>query len=174
MPAAPLQDWHDFFLVLGAAAGTLIGAMFVVVSIGRGFITRERAMIGHLFLTATIIHLASVLFACALVLVPTLSEKGFGTIFAGAGLAGLVYSGRNCFHIARGRNIVLEDKLCYGLVPIIAYLAMIAAAALALSPAPHATEILALALALLLIAGIRNAWDMIVFFVEKQGPGSES
>lgn len=60
-----LKQWHDFFVVMGAAAGTLIGSMFVVVSIGSGIITRDRAAMGHLFVTATIIHLATVLFACA-------------------------------------------------------------------------------------------------------------
>jgi hypothetical protein len=163
-----LSEWHDFFIVIGAASGTLIGAMFVVVSIGSGIITRDRAAMGHLFVTATIIHLATVLFACAAVLIPSLSREGFGILFGGAGLAGLIYSGRNCIGILRRVKVERVDHVWYGFLPVAAYLTLCAAVALALAGRTEAIKTLAVALALLLVSGIRNAWDLILYFVTEQ------
>ena len=83
-----LKGWHDFFVVLGAAAGTLIGAMFVVVSIGSGLVKQEN-LASRIFVTPTIVHLAVVLMACAFVLVPSLTWTVLG---AAAGVAGIAVS----------------------------------------------------------------------------------
>jgi hypothetical protein len=165
-----LEHWHDFFIVLGAAAGTLIGAMFVVVSIASGLV-RGGELTSRIFVTPTIIHLAFVLMGCALTLVPSLNRLTLG---ASAGVAGIVfigYAGRNVFHIGRRRELDWSDHLWYGIVPLLAYLLIVAGAILVLKAAAGAIEILALALALLVISGIRNAWDLILFFLERQGRG---
>jgi hypothetical protein len=167
-----LEKWHDCFVVLGAAAGTLIGSMFVVVSIASGMI-RGGALTSRIFVTPTIIHLAFVLLTCAFTLVPTLDRLSFG---AGAGIAGIVflaYAGRNMFHIVRRRSIDWSDHLWYGLCPLAAYIVMIVGAVLVLKAKPGGVETVALALALLVAAGIRNAWDLILFFLERQGSGGD-
>ena len=67
-----LHPWHDFYVFLGTAAATLIGAMFVVASIGGGFLTHDRSPEIRAFLTPTVVHLATILLACAVMLVPGL------------------------------------------------------------------------------------------------------
>lgn len=165
-----LDKWHDCFIVLGAAAGTLIGAMFVVVSIASGLV-KGSELTSRIFVTPTIIHLAFVLMSCAFTLVPTLSRMTFGASAGVAGIAFLAYAGRNAFHIEHRRELDWSDHLWYGIVPLIAYLLIIVAAILVLEATPGAVETLALALALLVISGIRNAWDLILFFLERQGTG---
>ncbi|HEY3916251.1 MAG TPA: hypothetical protein VGL83_00580 [Stellaceae bacterium] len=162
-----LAAWRDFFTVIGAAAGTLIGAMFVVVSIGSGLVKGSN-LASRIFVTPTIIHLAVVLMACAFVLVPSLTPTTFGAAAGVAGIVFLGYAARNIFHIARRDAIEWSDHLWYGLSPLVAYLVMILAAVLILEAKPGAMETLALAMALLVISGIRNAWDLILFFLEKQ------
>lgn len=166
-----LERWHDFFVVIGAAAGTLIGAMFVVVSIGSGLV-RQSTLASRIYVTPTIIHLAVVLLASAFMLVPSLDRLGTG---AAAGAAGIVFlgdSGRNIFHIERQNRVHWSDHLWYGVIPVIAYLVMIASAVLILEALPAGIELLALSLALLVISGIRNAWDLILFFLERQNADS--
>ena len=163
-----LDKWHDFFVVLGAAAGTLIGAMFVVVSIASGLV-KGSELASRIFVTPTIVHLAFVLMSCALTLVPSLGRSGLGAIAGVAGIAFLGYAARNAFHIGQRREMEWSDHLWYGAVPLLAYLLMIVGAVLVLEAAPGAVETLALALALLVISGIRNAWDLILFFLERRG-----
>ena len=109
-----LSEWHDFFIVLGAAAGTLIGAMFVVVSIASGLI-KGSELTSRIFVTPTIVHLAVVLMSCAFMLVPSLNHVDSRR---GAGVAGIVflgYAGRNVFHISRRRAVEWSDHLWYGI-----------------------------------------------------------
>ena len=40
--ADALKGWHDFYLLVGTAGATLLGLLFVAVSLGRGFLTKER------------------------------------------------------------------------------------------------------------------------------------
>jgi hypothetical protein len=163
-----LTEWHDFFVVLGAAAGTLIGAMFVVVSIAGGLV-KESELTSRIFVTPTIVHLSFVLMSCAFTLVPSLGRSPYG---ASAGVAGIVflgYAGRNMFHIRRRREVVWSDHLWYSVCPVLAYLLVIIGAILMLEATPGAVETFALALALLVVSGIRNAWDLILFFLERRG-----
>ena len=61
------------------------------------------------------------------------------------------------------------DRLAYGLAPLIAYAAALIAAALFLNGTRGAPEVLAGALLLLLMVNIRNAWDLAIFLVRRQG-----
>jgi hypothetical protein len=159
-----LKEWHDFFLIMGTAAGGLIGAMFVVASIGTGYIKQARALELRIFTTPTVMHLATVLFACALVFVPSLSRWGLGVLLGLGAIGGLAYAMRNSFHISR-RDLDWSDRLWYAAVPVLAYVAGVGSASALVWDFPGAIELLAVALALILASGIRNAWDLIIFFI---------
>jgi uncharacterized membrane protein YoaK (UPF0700 family) len=53
-------------------------------------------------------------------------------------------------------------------LPIVAYVAMVAAAAMVLRHTGPAFEVLAATYVLLLIVGMRNAWDMANFMVTRR------
>ena len=165
-----LEKWHEFFTVFGAAAGTLIGAMFVVVSIGSGLV-KQSTLASRIFVTPTIAHLAFVLMGSALLLVPTLDRFSFGAAAGVGGIVFLGYAARNIFHIYRQNRVHWSDYLWYGICPVVGYLVAIAGAVLILKSQSGGIETLALALALLVVSGIRNAWDLILFFLERQSAG---
>src|SRR5258708_35400463 len=87
------HTWHDVYVLLGTGAATLIGAMFVVASIGSSFLTEQSEPQIRAFMTPTVIHLSTVLLSCALAMVPSLEWPAPSVCFGIAGLAGLVYSG---------------------------------------------------------------------------------
>jgi hypothetical protein len=164
--AEAYQSWHDFYLLLGAAAATVIGAMFVVASIGTGFLTRQHGPQIREFLTPTVIHLTSVILLAALAVVPTLGWQFVAIAFAIGGGGGMAYSLVIGWRISR-RRVEWSDHLWYALLPIVAYAALLAAALSILFRSAPNLEAVAGAAALLLVAGIRNAWDMILFFVTR-------
>jgi hypothetical protein len=59
--AQPLQRWHDFYLLVGGAAATLVGLMFVAISLGSRLITEQSIPGLRVFVTPTIIHFIYVL-----------------------------------------------------------------------------------------------------------------
>ncbi|HTT79290.1 MAG TPA: hypothetical protein VMF86_06390 [Stellaceae bacterium] len=164
--AAAFRDWHDFYVLLGTAAATLIGAMFVVASIGAGFLTREHAPHIRVFLTPTVIHLATIVLASITALVPALDWRSLAAVFAAGGASGVVYSMLVGWRVAR-RRVEWSDQVWYALMPIVGYGVILAAALSIFLDAVPSFAAIAAGLALLLVVGIRNAWDMIVFFAAR-------
>jgi len=162
-----LKDWHDFYIVIGTASATLIGAMFVVVSIGTGYLTEARAAAARPFLAPTTIHLSMVLFGCAFTVVPSLGWIGFGLIYGIGGAAGLAYSAVVALRVRR-RNVDIVDRIWYGLVPFLGYGVMAAAAGMAFRREVAALDTLAAGFVVILLAAMRNAFDMIFYLVTRQ------
>jgi hypothetical protein len=167
-----LHAWHDFFVTMATAAATLIGAMFVVMSIGSGVLTADRTPQIRTFYTTTVVHLSGVLLAGLLTMVPSLERMSLAALLAIGGLIGLVFCIAQLPIIRRHRaDLVLEDRFWYAGAPIAAYLVILAAAFCVATARKGSLELLGFALVLLLLAGIRNAWDMIVFLVIKRRDG---
>jgi hypothetical protein len=160
-----LAPWHDFFVLIGSAAATLIGAMFVVVSIGIGILSRDRSVAIRVFLTTTVVHLSTVLFGCILTLVPVLTPRWQAIIAGVAGLAGVGYSVHVIWGFRQHRGTVLSDWFWYAVFPLATYGVLATAAGLGLYDTAEGLDVFAAVLAALLVAGIRNAWDMLVFLV---------
>jgi hypothetical protein len=158
-----LQNWHEFYILIGTVAVTIIGAMFVVASIATGYLTPESAARGRVFLSPIVLHLATIVLGCAVVMVPGLGMTPFAILFGLGGIVGLLYSALIAGRV-RQTEIDLEDRIWYAAVPIMAYLVMITAAVLVLRQDPIGLDTLAAANALLLVTGIRNAWDLTLFF----------
>ncbi len=100
-------------------------------------------------------------------MVPSLAATGFAVLFGLGGLGGLVYSLLITFRILHINND-LEDRIWYAVVPVIGYIVMLVSVLLVLLDEPAALETLAGAMAILLIAGTRNAWDLTLFFVTRE------
>ena len=61
----------------------------------------------------------------------------------------------------------VQDYLAYGLLPALAYLALLAASAMIYLDRAYALEVLAGALLTLAIVNIRNAWDLTLSMVHR-------
>ena len=72
MTALPLTEWRDFYVMIGTAAGVIVGATFIVATLAAQTEKRELGMRG--FITPTAVHLGSVLVGSALLAVPTLTS----------------------------------------------------------------------------------------------------
>ncbi len=158
-----LHAWRDFFIAIAAAGASLIGAMFVVVSIATGIITRERSAASHAYLTSTVVHLGAVLLASLLTVAPSVTWPSFAAVLTGGGIVGIVYVALLSRTVAKF-SVDWTDTLWYAALPIVAYLSFIGVGVLGFVANFHAVELLAAASVLLLICGVRNAWDMIIIF----------
>ena len=74
---AQLQQWQNFYMLLGGASATLVGLMFIAISLGSGRWTPEDRLLLNAsfsaFMSPTFIHFVYVLVTAVVVLVPTLS-----------------------------------------------------------------------------------------------------
>jgi hypothetical protein len=169
-----LHEWHDFYVLLGTASATLVGLMFVAASIGSTVFNEDHSAALGAFITPTVVHFAAVLFACLVNTMPIHSWESLGALLAVGGLAGTLYGGRVLVQlIIRHRfNVELIDRLYYALLPLASYLLALAAAVLAFLHIAASAYVMATALLVLLLAGLRNAWDMMIWIMIKAPGGT--
>ena len=65
-----LHDWRDFYLLVGTASATLVGLMFVASSIDASVFNEKYLGPLRAFITPTVAHLASPLFASIILTMP--------------------------------------------------------------------------------------------------------
>ena len=172
MPPILFAPWHDFYSILGTAAATLVGLMFVAASVGTGVFTHERQVGLRCFLSPTVVAFSVVLAASLIGMLPETRWPVPGVLLLATGVYGVVYSWfvwRRMVREGIAASIDLEDRICYALIPAIAYLIMGLAGATFAIAVDAAFVILASGVCLLLLAGIRNAWDMTTWAVLRRG-----
>jgi hypothetical protein len=171
--AEVLHDWHDFYVLVGTASATLVGLMFVAVSIGTAIFNEGHRAAMTAFITPTVMHFAGVLFACLLVTIPTHTWYTLGGFLGAGALGGSIYSGGLVVQvIIRHRfNVDVIDRLFYAFLPLVGYVLALIAAVLLCMRVAVSTDLIAAAVLTLLFAAIRNAWDMMVWIVIKTPAG---
>jgi hypothetical protein len=158
-----LEPWHDFYVMLGGSAAALVGATFVVATLAGNMEKRTIGIKG--FITPATVHLGSVLIVAAVLTVPTLTALSLAVLLGIGGLAGLVYGVVVYFRITT-LKVDIIDRCWYGIFPILLYGMLAVSAALIFAKnIDYGLELIAAALVALLIAGMRNAWDMATFMI---------
>jgi|RhiMetdeSRZDD1v2_1073273.scaffolds.fasta_scaffold144926_2 hypothetical protein len=84
-----LTAWHNFYLLLGTAAATLTGLMFVVVSLGPQLIADHTTTGVGAFITPAVVYFTTVLVVAALMTVPAVPAPLLGALLALGSLGGL-------------------------------------------------------------------------------------
>ncbi len=160
----PLANWQNFYMIVGSSAGALTGLQFVVIGLlaqaGAAGSMREIRAFG----TPTVFHFCSALLVSALMAVPWQSLGGFAVCLGVAGTLGVVYSLGSFWHARKSAyNPDLEDWLWYTALPLIAHLALVAAAILLWRNSKLFLGIVAADTLLFLLLGIHNSWDTVTY-----------
>jgi hypothetical protein len=170
MPASltdTLHEWHDFYMLVGTASATLVGLMFVSASIGANFYNESHVKALRAFVTPTVVHFSSALFVCVLFIVPIHDWAWLSGLLGIGALVGVVYSGLILVRtlIRPDFTLDLADRLFYAVLPGLGYGLLVAAAVLMFMHSAVSPDLVAVALGILLLVGVRNAWDMTIFIV---------
>jgi hypothetical protein len=181
MPMNPLHPeffhgWHDFFILLGTACATLVGLMFIAISIGASIFKEENRPALEVFLGPTVVHFTSVLVLCILAVVPSHGWLSLAGLAGLIGFAGFLFSARIWFRLTRSRyELDYIDRFFYTVLPAIGYLVVLFAASLLYEQSEWGLDAAAIGLITILLAGIRNAWDMMTWIALKvPNAGEES
>jgi hypothetical protein len=162
-----LAAWDSFYVIIGSAAGALIGLQFVVMALIAERPPIRAADAGAAFATPTIVHFSAVLLLSALLRAP------WPTITPAAALWGLTGVCGTAYIIIVARRIRLqitylpdiEDWMFHVFVPLVAYAAIALSALAAGVHTREALFVLGAAALILLFIGIHNAWDAVAYHV---------
>ena len=177
----PLQAWHEFYFLLGTSAAALTGLMAVVVSINPDTIAERSAVGARAFITPTMVFFTTAFVVSALLLAPEVPVRSLAVLLALTGIAGVAYllwtRGHHYYvHGVDGQppNLDREDWIFFIGLPYLSYLLLIAAAVGIWLHAGFGAPTLAIATMLLLVVGIHNAWDLVIWLAQQRRNSSES
>ena len=175
-----LSSWQNFTIIIGAAAATLTGLMFVVITLMsriEGQVSTMNAALSA-FNTPTVTHFCAVLLLAGILSAPWPAFSSLGILLGLVGLGAVIYMITVIRHMRHVRHVSgyqppLKDWLWYVITPLLAYIILIGAAiALPAVPARALYAIGAVMMALLFI-GIHNAWDLVTYLaVDRSHPES--
>jgi hypothetical protein len=169
-----LWQWHEFFALIGTAAATLVGLLFVAASIGAGVFTRSHQAGIRSFLSPTVVHFTAVLIMCLIGTAPSQTPLSLGILLMCAGAIGGAYSSwiwRRMRVYGITPQIDVVDRLWYTFLPMAVYLLIVGAGLRLTWDDGDSLELLALGMVMLLVIGIRNAWDMTVWVIDRRTTG---
>ena len=163
-----LDGWENFYVIIGSSAGALIGLQFVVLTLIADMpVTKVEEQATHAFTTPSVVHFQVVLLLSAIICAPWGDFTIVAILWGGAGLFGILYSivVARRFQRQTAYRPVLEDWLCYVLLPLAAYAMLILSACSARYYERPALFGVGAAMLLLLFTGIHNAWDLVTHMV---------
>ena len=164
-----LHAWQSFYLLVGAAAATLIGLVFIAVTFGAGLVEADTKVTLDAWVTPIIVHFGAVLFLAALINVPTLSSGSLGVLLSLGSLIVLFYLAFVAYKLLRMKGIQ-TSKLTLVLwqvaLPIVGYLFVLWAGINVLQNGDTSLNGAAIGTAIFLLIGIRNAWDLTIWIVQ--------
>jgi hypothetical protein len=165
-----LQGWENFFIVGATAGATLIGLLFVAITLGAGLSTPQGLNATSAFLTPTLIRFGDVLFECMAVLPPWPSAWPVGIILGLFGLADLAYQIRVILNQRKVDLASLDwlDWTMFSVVPMLGNASLIAGAAGLIAEKPFAPYAIAGGITLLLLAGIYGAWSITLWIARNR------
>ena len=121
-----LPHWHEFYTLLGTAAGTLVGLLFVAVTVSAGVFSSDRPAPLRVFLSATVVHFSSLLVVSLILLAPIENPILLGVLDWAFGLLGVTYYGFACSGAIDARRPAGQDRSGrpdrYAVQPVVAYL----------------------------------------------------
>jgi len=162
-----LAEWDSFYVIVGSAAGALIGLQFVVLTLIAERPPMRVAEAGAAFVTPTLVHFSAVLLLSAILRAPWRTIAPVAVIWGLTGLGGIVYTAVVTRRMRRqtAYRPEPEDWLCHVALPGAGYAALVASTFAAPSFEHEALFGVGAAALLLLFAAIHNAWDGIAYHV---------
>jgi hypothetical protein len=156
-----MKEWENYFALTGTGAVTLVGLLFVVITLGAERVKRGDEWLLQTFLTPTLVHFG-VVFLIALLTLGWPEGDSLILPFGLIGIAGLAYSLSIAAQAARSNGLFSDAFLFHGGIPIVCYVGIITAAWLGVNSTRQTYLALRAVSALLLITGMRNAWAAAV------------
>ena len=162
----PLQQWSSFFAITAAASATLLGLLFVVITIAPG-IGRQLASKSKVYLTPAVIYLTSVLIMSALLTIPNQTRLSAVICISIMCVFGLLYIGS--LTVMRGEVYESRfDRYRYAVVPLLAYVVLFSGGLVLRRSGQIGLDVVAAGMVMLLNAAIQNSWSIAISIISSE------
>ena len=161
-----VSGWHDFYILAGTAAATLVGLLFVGLSLHLRVVIASAEV--RSLARVTLANFGTILLVAMFMVIPQDQTTAAIELIA-SGVASLVITTPSLIAAAQSRERTLQMRrrdrarllLRFGLSAA-SYVAVIVAGVLLFSSLSRAFTWLVVATVVLLLVSLRNTWDLLV------------
>jgi len=159
--------WQNFYILVGTAAATLIGLMFVAITFGASMIGKiENPDTTRAFIDPTLTHFVQVLVTSAVMLIPTITPQVLGALLGAVAIFRMGALFRVWQHMRaahqRHNDLELSDWVQGIVVPLAMHLLLGTSAAMfVMGSSP--LVLVAIVTMVVLLNGIYGAWELVVW-----------
>ena len=168
------EGWGEFYLLAGSAAAVLIGLIFVVVTLMQD---RPRSSVlagSKLYMGPIVLDVSFVLVLSAAALMPEITHSEFALVCAAVALWGLARGLISTVGISRLKDEVhWTDVWFYGVIPTVLFALLGAVAYGFWTEQEWPVRAVAAVSTAILLAAIRNEWDLVTWLAPQSDESSE-
>ncbi len=167
-----LRSWHNFYFMAGGATATLVGLMFVALSLGRHLVSEETRAEFTVFVAPSIIYFTSALILSCVMLVPQYDPNMLAGILVVGGLIGLINTLPAARKLMRAaftyQDFDIPEWLFQIILPPMSYIFIgLAGVALVLDFESATFTALWAADIMLIVSAISNTWSMVMWIIDQ-------
>jgi hypothetical protein len=167
-----LDGWSNFFTLTGSAGATLVGLLFIVITLNTDLSTSRTLDIARASMTPALYSFGGVMLQSMVAVVPWKSSWPGGVIFVLIGLGGLVYRInavrlRSTLHLRAIQGAV--DWIFHNAVPVGSSVILILGGAGLVAGKAFAPFAIAGSSTLLLVSGIYRTWGETLALIGTRG-----
>jgi hypothetical protein len=170
--------WQTFYVLVGTAAATLVGLMFVAVTFGSSIVRRETSDTARSFIDPTFTHFVQVLFMACLVVIPTMRPRLLGALLLTVSALRFAALFQVHRHMRRAqkvhRDIELSDWVTGIVVPSLCYLMLGATGVAFIEGCAAAFTALAIVTIAILMLGVFGAWELMLWMALTRAVGARA
>jgi hypothetical protein len=167
-----LHSWQNFYFMAGGAAVTLIGLMFVAISLGMHLVNDVTRESFRIFATPSIFYFVSVLLISCMMLVPNFTPTGLALVMLLGAVVGLVVTIPRVVKLIQAalkhQDFDLWEWFTQIIFPPASYV-LVGLGAICLLANQWSLGITSIWLAtiLLLMSAIANTWSLVLWIIEQ-------
>lgn len=162
--ASVIEGWHDFYAVINAAAATLVGLLFVSLSMNVEIITNDgNADLRELALQ-TFVNFLNLVVVSVLFLIPLQDPLGLGLPLLGISAGGLIINLKLFIKTRRSQKHVWKtgDITRRFSTPLLSYLVMVFVSVSLIQGQTGVLYWLVPVMIILIIGASVNSWDLLL------------
>ncbi|HEU0000054.1 MAG TPA: hypothetical protein VFQ36_04100 [Ktedonobacteraceae bacterium] len=177
-PVLTLRDWQNFYMLTGAAAATLIGLLFVAISIsvGTNLSIKQARNSLRTFVNPILVYYSQVFIISCLAIMPLQSINILGGVVVVLGGLNIFLALKICWRILvlHRDEMELGHWIWHFFLPLITSILYVCTAIGFFNGAQLAAPGLSVADLLCLAIGLRNTWVLTLWLVMHQGPRGDT
>jgi hypothetical protein len=162
-------SWQVFYVLVGTAAATLVGLMFVAVTFGANLVKPETAETARAFIDPSFTHFVQVLFMSCLAVIPGVRPSVLGPLLLLVGALRAASLVRIYGHMRTAQrvnnDVELSDWVTSIVLPSLCHALLVAAAVGFMVGWSFAFDALAVVTIAILIIGVFGAWELMLWMV---------